>query len=173
MNVLVTYGSRLGSTEDIASRLAARLRANGITAAALEVGHVSDPSAYDAVIIGSAVYAGHWLPEATEFVRRHATALSARPCWLFSSGPVGDRASRARPIESAELRVIRELVCPRDHRTFSGALDRQSVDGAPFGRAERFIAKHFVPEGDWRDWPVIDAWADEISRELTRTLSHA
>jgi menaquinone-dependent protoporphyrinogen oxidase len=173
MTVLVAYGSRLGSTADIANRLAARLRVNGVAAIALQVGQVSDPSGYDAVVIGSAVYAGHWLPETMEFVRLHATALSGRPSWLFSSGPVGDRAARAPAVESADVRTIEQLVGPIEHRSFAGALDRQTVDNASFGRAERFIAQHLVPEGDWRDWAAIDAWADGISRELTGMLSHA
>jgi len=45
---------------------------------------------YDAVVLGSGVYAGHWLQSAQELAERHAEALSERPTWLFSAGPLGD-----------------------------------------------------------------------------------
>jgi menaquinone-dependent protoporphyrinogen oxidase len=44
---------------------------------------------YDAVILGSAVYVGHWLEAAQRFVEKHRADLVARPVWLFASGPVG------------------------------------------------------------------------------------
>ena len=44
---------------------------------------------YDACVIGSAVYVGHWLDPARELVETHARALAGRPVWLFSSGPLG------------------------------------------------------------------------------------
>lgn len=55
---------------------------------------------------------------------------------------------------------------PRDHRVFAGALDRGTLAGADLGRVERFVAERFVPDGDFRDWPAIDAWADDIARAL-------
>lgn len=45
---------------------------------------------YDAAILGSAVYAGHWLKPAKELVACLAGDLSDRPVWLFSSGPMGE-----------------------------------------------------------------------------------
>jgi len=51
---------------------------------------------FDAVVLGSAVYAGHWLKPARELVDRSRDALAARPVWLFSSGPIGDPPQAAR-----------------------------------------------------------------------------
>ena len=51
---------------------------------------------FDAVVLGSAVYAGHWLKPARGLVERSRDALAARPVWLFSSGPIGDPPSRKR-----------------------------------------------------------------------------
>ena len=44
---------------------------------------------YDVVIVGSAVYMNRWQPDALAFLRRFEAELTARPTWLFSSGPTG------------------------------------------------------------------------------------
>jgi menaquinone-dependent protoporphyrinogen IX oxidase len=90
MNVLVAYSSKHGSTREIAHRMGDPLRADGLTPDVREIAEVSDLTAYDAVVIGSAVYMGSWRKEATEFARKHRAALAARPVWLFSSGPLGE-----------------------------------------------------------------------------------
>jgi menaquinone-dependent protoporphyrinogen oxidase len=169
MKILVAYASRLGSTAGIAERMAARLRSHGLDAIARRVKAVADLGEFDAFVVGSAVYAGQWLREASRFVEHHAAVLSTHPVWLFSSGPVGERATSAAPIEPAGVRELREIARPRGHRVFAGALDRRTVDGADLGFGERFIAKRFVPEGDFRDWPLIDAWIDEIASDLPAT----
>jgi menaquinone-dependent protoporphyrinogen oxidase len=28
------------------------------------------------------------------------------------------------------------------------------------------VVRKFLPDGDWRDWPTIEAWAAGIAREL-------
>lgn len=166
MNVLVAYASRLGSTRGIAARLAARLEANGLDAVVQEIRSSSDLVVYDAFVIGSAVYGGHWLKEAKRFVLDRRAALLGWPVWLFSSGPVGRAATRAEPVAPAEIGELRIATLARGHRIFAGALDRQTIDSADLGIAERFIARLFVPEGDFREWAEIDSWADSIAREL-------
>jgi menaquinone-dependent protoporphyrinogen oxidase len=173
MNVLIVYASRLGSTQAIAARLAERIRAHGLAATACSVETVDDFIPYDAVVVGSAVYGGHWLKEASRFVRRHDARLAARPVWLFSSGPVGKTATTHEPVESAEVGELARIVGARGHRTFAGSLDRSTLDKADLSTVERFVAKRFVPEGDFRDWPAIDAWADEIARALGATATVA
>lgn len=169
MSVLVAYSSRLGSTRGIAARIAERLQTHGLDVSARPIGSVGELTPYDAFVVGSAVYGGHWLKEASGFVRQHAAALSSRPVWLFSSGPVGRQAVKAAPVTPAEVGELEATTHAREHRTFAGALDRQTIHGADLGVAERFIAKRFVPEGDFRDWPEIDGWADEIARHLVAT----
>ncbi len=171
MNVLVAYASRLGSTRAIAERIAERIQADGIAATARDVETVDDLIPYDAVIVGSAVYAGHWLKEASRFVRSHDARLAARPVWMFSSGPVGKTATAHEPVESEEVAELARIVGARGHRTFAGSLDRATLDGAHLSSVERFVAKRFVAEGDFRDWPAIDAWADGIARALDATTA--
>lgn len=170
MKILVAYASRLGSTRGIAEQIAQRLERHGFEALAIPVGAVDDVAAYDAAIVGSAVYAGKWMDEATRFITLNGRALSARPVWLFSSGPVGHLPGNPEPSEPGIVRQLKADVHARGHRVFFGAFDRASVDSSDLGRAERFIAKRFIPAGDFRDWVVIDLWADEIAGELTRAM---
>lgn len=174
MSILVAYASKYGATQGIAERLAEKLSAAGQEAEARLVKAVGDPAGYDAYVIGSAAYMGSWLKEATEFVRQNRSILADRPVWLFSSGPLGtepldaqgrDLRETAVPKEIAELR---ETVNPRDHRVFFGALDR-----GKFGLAHRLVAmmpasRTLLPEGDFRDWKDIEAWAESIAHELAQ-----
>jgi menaquinone-dependent protoporphyrinogen oxidase len=165
MNMLVAYGSKHGATKGIAERIAERLRAEGQLATAQPVGAVDDLNGYDAFVIGSAVYAGRWTQEATEFVRRHRAMLASRPVWLFSSGPIGTMATKHEPVEPNGVSAIRRALNPRDHRVFFGAWDRSKLDRTKLGFVERIVAKR-LPEGDWRDWRAIDGWAVGIARAL-------
>lgn len=95
MKVLVAFASKYGSTRTIAEGIAGRLREAGHDAQAQQVTTVGDISSYDAFVIGSAAYIGHWLKDATAFVRQNALLLAGRPTWLFSSGPLGTEPTDA------------------------------------------------------------------------------
>lgn len=181
MKVLVAYATRHGSTGGIAERIAERLRAAGIEAGARRVAEVDDATRYDAFVVGAAAYMYHWLGEATEFVERNRDLLAARPTWLFSSGPVGEERLDKDGRDLLEVSVpkefprLRALVLPRGERVFFGALD---PDAKPIGIAERLMslapaARRALPRGDFRDWPAIDAWADEIAAGLGVTVAVA
>ncbi len=92
--VLVVYASRHGATRGIAERIAARLTESGVDVTLESAQEVEDVGGYDAYVIGSAAYMFHWLKDATDFVRHHRKLLAARPVWLFSSGPTGNRDGR-------------------------------------------------------------------------------
>ena len=178
MKVLVAYASRHGSTRGIAERITERLRADGLEATLQSAAEVRDIAGYEAVVVGSAAYMLRWLADATRFVERNRAELSARPVWLFSSGPVGTDTvdKQGRPVLEAMIPrdwpKLRAAVHPRGERVFFGAWD---PDQPPVGIAERFVhlmpaAKAAMPNGDWRDWPAIDAWADEIAAALVPAI---
>lgn len=170
MRVIVMYASRYGSTREIAEFIAENLRQHGAQAEARSVDAAPDPEDYDAVVIGSAVYMGHWMREAVEFVRRNRAALTGRPVWLFSSGPLKlgpEIASIDDPkLEPKEINELREIVHPMGHRVFFGALDPEKLGGKH--RTIRMLpaARAALPEGDFRNWNDIKAWAGGIARAL-------
>ena len=88
MRVLIAYGSRYGSTEEIASRLAGFLGEEGVEATVLDVKkNRSWPSleGYDGVIVGSGVKISKWMREPLAFLRRKADELVGRRLALFVS----------------------------------------------------------------------------------------
>jgi menaquinone-dependent protoporphyrinogen oxidase len=178
MDILVTYASRHGATKGIAERIAQTLQASGLDVTLRPVEDADWIDHYDAFVIGSAAYMGSWLDQATAFVRRNRDTLGAHPVWLFSSGPVGPDAVGAKGQDPLEASVPKEFaeftrtIAPRDERVFFGAYD---PDAAPSGVAEglmrRFMrvmpeVRKALPAGDFRDWPAIEAWADDIARGL-------
>ncbi len=105
MTVLVAYASRHGATQGIADHIAEKLRQLGKQAEARPVEEVLDPSNYDVFVIGSAVYYGSWLKEATEWVHRHQGALAGHPVWLFSVGPLGTEVKDSCGLADGEAAV--------------------------------------------------------------------
>jgi menaquinone-dependent protoporphyrinogen oxidase len=163
--VLVAFASRLGGTRGIAEAIGAGLVRRGHDAIVQPVSDVASID-YDAVVLGSGVFANHWHKPALEFARRHEAALKARPVWLFSSGPIGEIKQAGPFPDPKEVAAIRGRIQPRDHRIFWGSLDRDALDRSDLGTVTRFVSRRFIPEGDWRDWPAIDAWAEQISNAL-------
>jgi menaquinone-dependent protoporphyrinogen oxidase len=158
MSVLITYASKHGATKGIAERIAATLRQRGQDVVVQPVAAAVDLQPYDAFVIGSAVYMGSLMKEATTFVRRNRVVLAERPVWLFSSGPTGDTP----PPEPKEIAEFLAAIRPRDHRVFGGALNRQGLSFP-----ERIIVKGVkAPLGDFRDWDEIDTWAQHIADTL-------
>ncbi len=161
MTVLVAYASKHGSTQGIAERIAEKLRQLGIQAEARPLDEVSDPGNYEAFVIGSAIYYGSWMKEATEWVHRNQAVLAKLPVWLFSVGPLGAEVKDAEQ-QPKELAEFQQAIRPREQRVFFGALDHQRLSFA-----ERMVVKAVrAPEGDFRDWEAIEAWAASIARDL-------
>ena len=104
MKILITAATKHGATGEIAQAIGGALRQRGLDPTVLEPERVDSVDDYGAVVLGSAVYAGHWLKPARELVARCGDALADRPVWLFSSGPVGDPPKPAEdPVDVAEV----------------------------------------------------------------------
>ena len=178
MKVLVAYATRHGATRGIALRIGEVLERSGLEVTVKPVEQAGSIDAYDGIVIGGAAYTFHWMKEATAFVRKYRASLVRRPVWMFSSGPTGTEPTeeqRRKALEASVPREFAELAAqlkPRDQAVFYGAYD---PDAAPVGLAEGLFAKmtakwpsikQGIPSGDFREWPVIDAWAEGIAREL-------
>jgi menaquinone-dependent protoporphyrinogen oxidase len=85
MRVLVTAATRYGATGEIAQAIGEVFTERGWDALVVPPDQVKAVDSFDVVVLGSAVYAGHWLKPARELVDRSGDALAARPVWLFSA----------------------------------------------------------------------------------------
>jgi menaquinone-dependent protoporphyrinogen oxidase len=160
MRVLVTAASRHGSTAEIAARIGTTLATHaGLEVTVRDAVDVEDVSGYDAFVLGSAIYMGHWLEAARDLVQRY-NEWRDHPVWLFSSGPIGDPPKPdEQPVDIGAVVVATRA---REHRLFSGALRRDRL-----GFSERAMAAALrAPYGDFRDWAAIDAWAHDIANTL-------
>lgn len=169
MKILVSAASRHGATAEIAERIGEVLERRGLVTGdeitVLQPERVGHLERFDAYVLGSAVYMGHWLVTAREMVENNASVFQDRPVWLFSSGPVGDP-----PVPDAhavDVSAVTRITGAREHRLFAGRLDRRLL-----GFGERALAATLrTPEGDFRDWPTIETWATEIADALTLVRS--
>jgi menaquinone-dependent protoporphyrinogen oxidase len=159
MRILVSTASKHGATAEIGDAIGQALRAGGADVVTLPPERVATLDGFDAVVLGSAVYAGRWLDSAKDFLARHEAALKSRPVWLFSSGPLGDPPMPAGdPADMASLRSF----SAQEPRVFAGQLDKGGL-----GLVERaMVAAVRAPEGDFRQWDEIRAWAGEILAAL-------
>ena len=161
MNVLVVVGSKHGSTREIAAAIAEQLNRSGHHGTAVDAENPpSDLQPYDAFVIGSAIYVGRWTRDARRFLDDHTALLSAKPVWLFSSGPLGDESGPARP--DPHLQELTATIRPHGHAIFAGALER--ADLSVVERATMRVVH--APYGDYRPWNDIAAWTDEIVQAL-------
>ncbi|WP_121250880.1 flavodoxin domain-containing protein [Nocardioides ferulae] len=172
MTVLVAYASRYGATRQIAGRIGAVLSVNlepiGQDVRVRRVQEVDDLTPYDSVVVGAATYRDAWLPDAVAFVERHHQALVDRPVWLFASGPLG--AADADPSqqwgEAPELARVAETLGALDFRRFAGALQVSQLSVPDRVRWLRAGGRDRLPQGDFRDWNAIDAWAHRVADDL-------
>ena len=166
--ILVAYASRHGSTAEVAEAVAQVLRDAGARVDVVRAREVRSVELYDGVILGSACRVGRVLPEAVAFARRHRDALMGKAVAYFDVGlTMKDDTPENRAVAEGCLQELRLLREPVRIGTFAGKLERKRL-GAPL----RFLlarAKPDIPEGDFRDWGAIRAWARELAPLLLRS----
>lgn len=161
MTVLVAAASKYGATREIAQAIGRSLDERGVETDVRNVDDVDHVRSFETVVLGSAVYAGHWLGQASRFVDQHGAELAARPTWLFSSGPIGD-PPRPSGEEAVQIEPIIAATQAREHRIFAGKLDKSKLSFP-----ERALVFAFrATEGDFRNWDEIAGWAGDIAEAV-------
>ena len=161
--VLVTYDSKLGSTEEVAKFMGRVLSEQGASIAVKPLSEVVDVEAYDSVIIGGAIRYDRWLPGATAFVKENKTALSNVPVSFFFTCLTLAKPSPAAILKGEgyadKLRSLAPEVKPLAVGGFAGVLQFSRTPW-PARLALRVLSVATgVKEGDYRDWEAIRSWA--------------
>ncbi len=167
IHVLVAYASRSGSTAEIARTIGNELVMLGLDATVIPADEAYDVDKYDAVILGSAIYAWRWEKSALEFAERNLVYLRHKPVWLFSSGPLDWSAENSdiRPVRA--VRKLYRLIGARKHVTFGGKLPAESR-----GLLAKQASKS-ENEGDFRDFGKIREWASQVGVEISHLQGKA
>ena len=159
--VLVGYATGTGSTTGVAEAIGKTLGERGFAVDVRPMKERPPVEGYDAVVLGSAINGGQWLPEAVAYLEANQKALGEVPVSLFcvhamNCGPDPKKTRR----RLAYLDKERALVTPADEGFFAG----QGPTGANSNALTRWAFRTFGGdvEGDGRDWDAIRAWAERV-----------
>lgn len=157
--ILVTYATRAGSTGEIAVAIGETLAARGFPVEVQPVKENPTVTNYQAVILGSAIRMGNWLPEMVKFIEANQHTLNQMPIALFTVHMLNaaeDETSRAA--RQAYTAPIRTLLPDAPEVFFTGRMDFSRLS-----LLDRFISRMVkAVESDQRDWEKIHTWAATI-----------
>jgi menaquinone-dependent protoporphyrinogen oxidase len=159
MKVLVTVGSKYGSTREVGQVVVRTLEDEGFDVTFEDACDVGGVTFYDAVVIGSAVYGGLWRRDASGLIKENMTTLQQRAVWMFSVG-METVVKPGQALDEADGLAVD--VGARDHARFPGAIDVSKLN---FG--EKALIKALNPPlGDFRDMAAVREWSQGIAVEL-------
>jgi menaquinone-dependent protoporphyrinogen oxidase len=153
--ILVTYGTKHGSTREVAEIVAETLAEHGLAVETLPAARVDDVAPYAGVVLGGAIYMGRWHPDAVQFLDLHRGSLATMPVAIFGMGP---RTLEPRDADASRAQLVKALrqvpeVDPCALAVFGGVIDPYKLR-FPFNR---------FPASDARDWSAIRTWATQIA----------
>ena len=158
-SILLAYATRYGSTQEVAEAIATTLGKTGFEVDMQPMQEVERPGAYDAIVLGAAIYNTRWHPDALTFLSQHRDTLSRLPVAIFALGPLS-RGKAA--LQGSRRQLDKELekypwLKPVALEVFVGKLDPTKL-----GFFERLLS----PASDQRDWDAIRAWANSLPARL-------
>lgn len=164
--ILITYDTEHGSTSTIVVKIGEVLCAAGFQVDVVFAPHVDDISRYDAVIAGSPIYEFKWLPGTRRFLKKYRSELADKQVALFivCTYLKDENDTPERRADAVDLYVDPVLeTIPEVEPVSIGILSGEIVY-AELSPLDRFRMKLFgFPEGDFRNWDKISAWAEELS----------
>jgi menaquinone-dependent protoporphyrinogen oxidase len=163
--ILVTYASRFGATAGVAEAIGKTLAEHGAQVDVLPMSAVADLAPYRAVVAGSAINGGAWLPAGLQFVQAHRAELQRKPfaAFLVCMTLAMPKADQYRSHVASWLDPVRTLVPPVSTGLFAGALNIGQIPSFSDRLKFRLSVLFGVwKEGDHRDWAAIQAWAANL-----------
>ena len=154
----MTYASRHGSTAEVAEAIATVLGEQGHRTDLRAARGVAGLGAYDAVVLGGALYMGRLHADARHFLVRHRDELARMPVAVFAMGPTDleeRHVAEARGELDRALHHVPE-VRPLAVTVFGGVIDPAAL---------HFPLNRMKP-ADARDWDAIRGWAAGLAAGL-------
>jgi len=176
LRALVAYGTKWGSTADVAKELASMLEKKGHRVDLLDLSkdRPADVEPYDMVVIGSGIAYGTWSKGAVRFLERNAEALSKKRLAMFAC--CGDLLFDPSKADEQESKYLREVARKHGLEPFSLGLFGGVIDFDRYSFLVKGILsmknagkKDMQEKGidtdkpyDFRDWERIRAWGDGL-----------
>ena len=170
---LICYGTRYGSTGEIAERIAEIHRGKGLSVSVvnLKKENVVDLVSYDLVIVGSGIQVDKWTKEPLNFLKRNREVLSEKRVAIYvSCGSANDPTKCDEATEKYLQRVADEFP---EIAFIAMGLFGPKYDSTQGNFLMKKIMKKMLeelsedPENpaevmDLRDWTKIEQWAASL-----------
>ena len=164
--ILIAYASQCGSTGDVSEAIGKVLCNHNLKTDIRLVQNVTDIVAYDGVALGSAIHSSKWMPAAEDFFEANQQRLTQIPVAYFLTcltlyQPTPQNKKKAisflNPLLESNPRIK-----PVSLGAFAGKLDYSKLSPVVRLFMRRKMKRLGIPEGDFRDWRAIRAWAESI-----------
>jgi len=168
-NILVTYATYTGSAETIAEIVALDLESKGFTTTLMRMSDVKDIKNYEAVVAGSSIHSGKWLPEAFDFLEMYREQLKAKPfaAFLVCMTLAMKNGSKYLQFVSDFMLPVRKIVMPVSEGLFSGKLEIKKIQSLNDRIKFRIsVAAGIWKEGDYLNKEEIHKWSESLSHLL-------
>ena len=178
--VLIAYGTRFGSTEEITSKFAEIMRSKGLDTTVINVKKDKWPplDQFDAVLVGSGIKMGKWTKEAKNFIKKNVKVLKEKSflAVFVSSGEASDPEKYLEAKEKYVQKLITDLSLDLNkvmHEAFGGVFDMSST--SRMGRLDKIFSNAAAKEdenitenkyNDLRDWDQIQSFANEATTRI-------
>jgi menaquinone-dependent protoporphyrinogen oxidase len=171
--VLIAYVTRSGSTEDVAEVMGSTMEEAGVSVDVKPMAVVDSIAEWTPVILGAALYVGHFPKEFHSFLNRFKRELENAPPWIFVLGPTDkDPSHFAQAEEQARKELAKHpWLHVADVRVMGGKFDPQHLKLAfPFNLVMKFPGNPMrrMPASDTRDWEWIRKWARAIAENVKK-----
>ena len=160
--ILIAYTSKYGSTAGVADAIAKELCNKGASVDVRLINKVTNLSIYQAVIVGSPIYKGKWMPAAVKFLEENSGMLSKIPVAYFvvcitMQNPTEENRQKALAYLDPVLHSVPQVRLVKIG-LFAGALHYDRLSWL----MSKILKAKGLPEGDFRNWDTIRAWAANL-----------
>ena len=172
--VLICYGTRYGSTAEVAQEMSKTARELGtqVDLIHLEKGTaLPEPEDYDLVIIGSGIRAGQWTKEPLEFIEQKLESLSKTKVALFVVSGYAGNPDKAAEAQAEYLDSMPEKypgLYPISTALIGGVFEFKRYN-LVIRALVKNIVKNQMPPGeklpeklDFRNWDMIRDWINGL-----------
>ncbi|RLF96349.1 nitric oxide synthase [Thermococci archaeon] len=173
MKALIAYGTRYGSTTDIANKMGEILTEEGIDVKIVNLAEekIDDVSNYDLIIIGSSIKIGSWTKKSLEFLERFESDLSKKKTAFFVSCLDANDPKKCKEARENYLeKVAKKYPSIRPYKLglFGGVIDMKKY-GFGTKLMVKALSKNLEKQGidinksnDFRNWEEIQNWTREL-----------